>query len=51
MDGHVAMAIQGALDSHRHVVPKNLLVAESADPLGPDELTLDIIEHDVHNDS
>ena len=47
MDGHVAMAIPGALDGHRHIVPENLLVAETADRVGSDELALDIIEHRV----
>src|SRR5208282_348391 len=47
MDGDVAVAIPGALDFHCHFNPKNLLLTETADRGGPDELTLDIIEHGI----
>jgi len=50
MDGDVAVAIPGAPDLHGHFVPEDLLVAEAADRIGPDELPLDIIEHGIRRE-
>jgi hypothetical protein len=51
MDGDVAVAVPCPDDRHRYLVSKNFLLGETADRIGPDEFTLDVVKQRVWGES